>query len=697
MTPHKFQGHEVAGQSVVVELDRVPRARRLDRLAGELQRTISMLVLANELRASLLEKKGLERDHLDAARARLVPWASRPLDLAFLRAALGPAWEVLDSTSSGPLQTKPSDMLTAAAKQATHTGWLGDTGRFDINEATNELHMGGRESAEFVLRQLYTADPDTRARLLMEIKQRGVLDALCSAVGWQDVKDLHDSLGGGFSEIKTDLQRYFIGDGKYGPSLGSEWVNHDRSLHSLVGRLGGAGKALNFALDVGTFGFNSSYGKAIDDRSEGITSEAESNRAQVNAMNRTAAIAAVAMMTGGMADKWVRGGAGAVSTLRAAGAGAAGGSVGAVTGLATSDAYSVYVSGEQEHFSSPEEYVKAALLGGAIGGVFGGVTQGLSNRAAGYIPKGSAETAGLGAGETAALEPRSSEAPTTNAAAQRGGRYGVAGDPTADVLKDPEPTPEVRALQEEAQRRYPTDESAQQDWIYKTLKTDSLRRSLLARRDADVGAVSKTLENFGVGQANPKNVGKVFDYVFNSSGIGFDYQNYAAWTRLASGRGTVGDVRFFVHEMSEFEQMAAAKVDYMGTGYKVGTPAHDAWFEGTFDPAYMKAHGRALYTEYEFLSGEVNRATGLRFSPEEIAAVDPTNPDAQNYMTLPDGEFLAKHPQYETWKTNGTKSIKLPEAVAEQLKVSSPATLADVVRALKLTPISDWESVGARR
>lgn len=104
---------------------------------------------------------------------------------------------------------------------------------------------------------------------MIQIKERGLLDALCSAVGWADIKELHDSLGSGFSEIKTDMQHYFIAKDKYGPDIGHEWENHGSSLHSLVGRLGGPGKILNFALDVGTFGFNSSYGKALDDRSEG--------------------------------------------------------------------------------------------------------------------------------------------------------------------------------------------------------------------------------------------------------------------------------------------------------------------------------------------------------------------------------------------------------------------------------------------
>ena len=393
LTPHRFNGHEVAGAAVVVDLANFPASQRANRLAGELDRTIRMLVLYADLKAKILEsKKGLDRQNLDAARAAIGPWASRPLDLAFLRAVLGPIWNVLDATATGPMDAKPTDLLATASKQAQHTGWLGDVGKLDIDEACNELRMGGRQSSEFVIRELYTADPDTRARLLMQIKERGLLDALCSAVGWRDIKDLHDSLGPGFGEIKHALQAYFIGSGKYGPSLGSEWENHDSSLHSAVARLGGAGRVINFALDIGTFGFNSSYGKALDDRSEGLTSEAEASRAKVNTVNRTAAIAMVSMVTGGLAEKFVRGGAGAVSTARAMGAGAAGGSVGAVGALGASDAYNVYVSHEQEQFSSPEEYAKAAILGGVIGGGLGGLTNRLSRGSAKYLPEGTSNS-----------------------------------------------------------------------------------------------------------------------------------------------------------------------------------------------------------------------------------------------------------------------------------------------------------------
>ena len=391
LTPHQFQGKEVAGQPHVVDIAHLSGTHQIAKLSGELQRTLGMLVLVDELKTSLFDsKKGLDKAQLAPARMKLLPWATRPLDLAFLRAALGPLWDLLDATATEPMDPKLGTMLADSEKQAKHTGWLGDVGRFDINNAVAHLHAGGRGMAETVLGDLYTTDPDTRAGALMQIKQRGLLDALCSAVGWADIKNLHDSLGGGFAEIKTDLQKYFIGDRKYGPSLDSEWENHDYSLHGEVGQLGPVGSVLNFALDLGTFGFNSSYGKAIDDNAQGLTSDAEMHRAKTHAAVKTAVVAAVSLLTGGAADKAIRGTGAAVSTGRAIGGGVAGGGIGAGYGLAASDAYDIHVSGDKQEASSPLDYVKAVLLGGAMGGVLGGVAKGLSNRAGKYLPKGGA-------------------------------------------------------------------------------------------------------------------------------------------------------------------------------------------------------------------------------------------------------------------------------------------------------------------
>ena len=358
LVPHQFRGQEVAGVVPVLNVEGPPELIRA-RLAGELDRTMQLLVDIAHIEKLVQSQKKHDQSVLDSARSIVDSWAHRPIDIAFLRAALGATWNVLDATA--PAGAKPSDALDQATKQAHHTGWLGDTGQFDIHEAEMWLNLGGSENAWIVYRKLTTADPDTRARLLMQMKQRRLLDKFCSSFGWEPIKQLHDGLGYGFPEIKSDLQKYFIGGkDKWGPSLGEEWDSHKSSLHHLLGSVPHVGGALNFVADLATFGFNSSYGRARDAYTAGQTSEDDWETQRNHIYARTAAMAFVSIVTGGAADKFVRGGAATVSTVRAIGAGMAGGATGSVTGLATSDAYNVYVSGEQESFSSPENYVKAA-------------------------------------------------------------------------------------------------------------------------------------------------------------------------------------------------------------------------------------------------------------------------------------------------------------------------------------------------
>ena len=379
LTPHTFRGQEVAGQRVTLNLAATAKAGRTTALINEVERTAAMVQLVQELTQTLLhERNGLTSARLDAARARIAPWSHRPMDLAFLRLALGGLWDLLDVTGSQPALSKPSDLLQHATAQAGRTGWLGDIGDFDIDEACNNIRIGKRENGEAVVHHLKTADPETRAKLLEQIQQRGLLDALCTQVGWATIKDLHDSLASGHGELKTQLQHYFLGPRKFGPSLAKEW-KHDFSMHSLVAKLGDVGTVANFGLDVATFGINSSYGNAIDANANGLTSDDDLHAGKANAYGRAIVITIASLLSGGAASAAVRGSAASVSMARAITAGAAGGSVGAVAGLAASDLYG-FTSKEQPNVSSPEEYAKAALLGGALGGVFSAGSQALGNR-----------------------------------------------------------------------------------------------------------------------------------------------------------------------------------------------------------------------------------------------------------------------------------------------------------------------------
>jgi hypothetical protein len=381
LTPREFRGRRVTEQPLGIALDAPPEGIRAE-LQLELGHTLRVLDVARRVPAALATKHLVSQLSFDAGiYGEICALASRPIDLAFFKAIAGPQWNQLEATA--PPQAKPSVALDQATKQATHTGWLADTGKFDIDDAAAFINSGDAMTA---LRSLYTTDDQSRGVLLLQLKQRKLLAPFCQQLGWSYVKKLHDSLSIGHAEIKTDLQAYFVGGtDKFGPSLDSEWNSHESSLHSLIGKLGPYGKLENWALDIATFGFHSQYAQARDANTSGMISDGDFHNAAINVANRTALTAVVAMITGGTADKFVRGGAATISTARAIAAGATGGVVGGLSGQLTNDAYMVYLSEEKEKFSSPEDYVKTALMAGAFGAAAGGFTH-LSETSRAYLP-----------------------------------------------------------------------------------------------------------------------------------------------------------------------------------------------------------------------------------------------------------------------------------------------------------------------
>ncbi|MGH9887909.1 MAG: hypothetical protein ACREBE_20420, partial [bacterium] len=225
-----------------------------------------------------------------------------------------------------------------------------------------------------------------------------------------------------------------------------------------------------------------------------------------------------------------------------------------------------------------------------------------------------------------ATRPRREAGEQPQRATRTGGRYGVLDDPTADILNDPEPTPDVQQLREGARAAHPDDIEGQRDYIWKRLKSGAVRTALLARGPTETKAVSRVLQEFGVKEATPAAVGEIFKYLFDSSGISFSYENYVSWTRLAQGRARITDARFIVHELSEVGLLKRDGIDFMGQSHRVGTETHERWASKTFDPAYARAHKQALRVEYDFLAEQLARVRGgdERVKPEVVAAVAST-------------------------------------------------------------------------
>jgi len=268
-----------------------------------------------------------------------------------------------------------------------------------------------------------------------------------------------------------------------------------------------------------------------------------------------------------------------------------------------------------------------------------------------------------------------------------GGRWGVTNG-EEDLYTDPHPTPEAAALRKEAETLYPGDVEGQLNWLYKSPQQQRLRQGILSRKAASIPKVSDALKKFGVAQATPDAVSAVFKYIFDSQGIGFDYQNYAAWERLANGKGTVSDARFLVHEFAEIGDMKARGVDVNGPETFKSAAERDAWRDN-FEKEYMTSHGKALYAESEFVAQQIEAIAKVKLAPEVVAAIDPVSDEARTNMTLPDGKPFANSPEYEAWKARGTETVKIDAATAERLGTrKTELTLTELVSAVKYAKLA---------
>lgn len=170
-----------------------------------------------------------------------------------------------------------------------------------------------------------------------------------------------------------------------------------------------------------------------------------------------------------------------------------------------------------------------------------------------------------------------------------------------------------------------------------------------------------------------------------STGIAFDYENYAAWERLAAGKGTISDARFLVHEFAEIGDMKARNVDPNGPENFGGNGvARDAWRE-SFNKEYLVSHGKALYAESQFVASQIETIAKVSLTPEVTASVDPVRePDELGYMTMPDGSRLVANRDFPAWKARASEQVSIDSAAAKRLGVNSTKlTLADLVRAVK--------------
>ncbi|MCG8420371.1 MAG: hypothetical protein MJE77_20755 [Proteobacteria bacterium] len=210
---------------------------------------------------------------------------------------------------------------------------------------------------------------------------------------------------------------------------------------------------------------------------------------------------------------------------------------------------------------------------------------------------------------------------------------------------------------------------------------EAVRQRLLAR--GDITAVLDTLRAHGV-PADRAMVEAVKRYNFDSAGLGFYYDNYAAWNRLARGQAQVRDIQYFVHEMTEVSELQRVQretgFDFMGRGFERMTKKQTARWEADFGRAYLQAHNLALQAEYDFVAREVARLTGnrVRISRTLAAAVDSTRDEARRNM-LVDGILLRKHPMFHAWQARGRETVELGRGARERLGLPRESPLYVVV------------------
>lgn len=228
------------------------------------------------------------------------------------------------------------------------------------------------------------------------------------------------------------------------------------------------------------------------------------------------------------------------------------------------------------------------------------------------------------------------------------------------------------------------------------VEVESLRLQLLAQND--YGQVQKSMQQVGV-TVDRALLHLVKRYNFDSLGLGFLYSNYRAWRNLATGRGTIGDAAYLVHEIAEVEEFQRLKAqnqfDFMKTTFKPARKLRQWQFD--FQLYYLQAHSKALEAEYQFIAEQVSKLTNghIKISALQAAAIDPTRPigdateemEAWRYM-LVDGIAMKKHAHFAAWRHKANEVVFLRKKARKQLGYyRKRITLENLIRYLKQMPI----------
>jgi uncharacterized protein DUF4157 len=118
---------------------------------------------------------------------------------------------------------------------------------------------------------------------------------------------------------------------------------------------------------------------------------------------------------------------------------------------------------------------------------------------------------------------------------------------------------------------------------------------------------------FPEGYLTLEDVAKVKTYNFDGPVV-FTAENVMSWLRLASGEGTVDDLRYIHHEIYEIKQIEKKKG---GPEIIKDKEPGESW--GDF---YEPAHGAALMVEIRFLTHAINLIYHKNYTWQQVAASD---------------------------------------------------------------------------
>lgn len=226
-------------------------------------------------------------------------------------------------------------------------------------------------------------------------------------------------------------------------------------------------------------------------------------------------------------------------------------------------------------------------------------------------------------------------------------------------------------------------------WGRTAEEVEALRRELLDRDD--IGRVQDALRRHNL-HVDRGGLNAVKRYCFDSRGIAFMPDNYYAWTRLASGKGTVDDARYIVHEMAEIRELEVIRrdkgFDYMGSSWESMSARQRQRWQADYNRYYEKAHAKALESEYDFIADQVSVATNgrVRISRTVVAAVDPTRSEGRDFMQV-GGVELHDHPEFHKWEQRRDEVVELGTEARRRLFPYSSGegeiTLAELVAVVK--------------